>query len=121
MTAFKSAYGEFMREMRANHADNVAKIEDELYNQIVDASVVATGAYRANHNRSTGAPDYFFDKTHTFGEAPPPPLPSNIKDLVFYIANGAPYANRLENGWSDRRPNGIYKIAFNSVKSRFRL
>jgi len=117
--SFKSQTGEFMIKLQRMHDENIAKVEDALYNEIVDNSPVQSGAYRANHNRTADVPDYFFDETRTAAESPPPELPAS---KVLYIANGAPYAKKIEDGYPHgQKPDGVYGVSYNSVKARFGL
>ena len=38
---------------------------------------------------------------------------------LVYIQNNKPYAERLENGWSDQAPQGIYGLTFNFISQKY--
>ena len=38
---------------------------------------------------------------------------------LIYIQNNQPYAERLENGWSDQAPQGIYKTTFTYISQKY--
>lgn len=116
---FKSDYGEFMAQVRTKHVENVGKVEDAVYAGVVNQTPEKSGALRANHNRTVGTPSFIFNPSKTHTTNPPPPI--NEKNLVAYVANGAPYANRVEHGWSKRRPKGMYRVTYQAVKARFKL
>ena len=117
--SFKADLDKFMKvEVITAHTENVEQVEDYVYNQVVAKSPVKSGAYRANHNRTSNSPDYSFSKSKTSGREP---APTGGKFPVFYVANGAPYAKRLEEGHSQQAPGGIYGLAANSAKAKFGL
>lgn len=39
---------------------------------------------------------------------------------VIYIANGLPYINRLENGWSGQAPAGMVRLTLDQIAAQFR-
>lgn len=96
----------------------VAAIEDYLYNFIISTSPVDTGAYRANHHRTADSPNFSFNPAKTSGKEPSPV--GNDGFRKFYIANGAPYAQALEDGHSEQGKH-IYANAFQSAKVKFGL
>lgn len=51
-------------------------------------------------------------------EVGPPPVEIGVDDVVTFV-NLLPYARRLERGYSDQAPNGIYEVASAIVKARF--
>lgn len=111
----------FVKDIAKVHAENTMKIEDYLYNFLLSNSPVDTGAYRANHNRSADKPDPSFNERVTF-KIEPQPLVKGYKSL--FITNGAPYAERLEEGWSDQAPDApggaIYGRALHSASVKFK-
>lgn len=115
--SFSSDAKGFISELAIKHAENVHNTEKALYSQIVLRSPVDTGAYRANHNRSADLPNFSFNKNKTSGTSSPPP---KSKNLVYYISNGAPYANGIEHGGSKQAGKGVYGVSANSIKARLR-
>lgn len=81
--------------------------------RIVLASPVDTGAFRGNWLSATGSADTRYntqDTTEKLGE-----MRATINGIalgeVFYFTNSLPYAERLENGWSQQAPAGVVKLA----------
>lgn len=93
-----------------------------LYRKIVARTPTLSGALRAGWNVSYDAPDYSFRDVRSKKEGMPV-IPAPSFDLVYdrnrawhlYIANGAPYSQRVENGWSQRAPQGMVRISVMEV------
>lgn len=87
------------------------KFAINCYNNVKTLSPVDTGRYRNAHHISVGAPSY----SETGGGV------ELILDIpkhtypIIYIQNNLPYALRLEHGWSQQAPTGVYGNAFNSA------
>lgn len=95
--------------------------------QVIIGSPVDEGAYKGNHRVSVNGVTYEFDpeKVDASGNSTLSEGLSQIGGIshpfgVTYIQNNAPYGERLENGWSDQAPQGVYGIAYNSTVERFR-
>ena len=117
--SFSQSLDDFVEiEVITKHQDNVEMVEDYVYNQIRAKSPVRDGVFKANHNRSSDAPDYSFDPDKTFSSEP---APTGGKFPVFFVANAAPYADELEHGHSMQAPNGVYGVTYTSAKARFGL
>jgi hypothetical protein len=94
-----------------------------LYRKIVERTPVLSGALRVNWNATYGTPDYSYtdvsgNKNRTSVRIPAPVFPLEYdpkKAWHIYIANGTPYAQRIENGWSDQAPVGMVKISIMEV------
>ncbi|AXX51827.1 HK97 gp10 family phage protein [Acinetobacter baumannii] len=82
---------------------------------LVNLSPVDTGAYRASHIVSVGSGDYGIRGPET---NPIQAVKIKLGNLV-YIQNNQPYAERLENGWSDQAPQGIYGLTFNFISQKY--
>lgn len=108
----------FTDEIKEKHRENTLAVEDYVYNQIRKNSPVLSGAYRSNHNRSIGSPDFSFDPNKT-SSSEPQPLGDDFDD--YFIANGAPYAGELETGHSDQAPGGVYGVSYDSARAKFGL
>jgi hypothetical protein len=108
----------FIPEVKSDHVDLVKEVEDFIYKRVVVRSPVRDGYFRANHNRSVNEPNYDFDENKTVGFQPQPPV--KFGESLF-IANGAPYAERLEHGWSDQRPEGVYGVAVIAAREKFKI
>ncbi|VCX09987.1 hypothetical protein BANRA_04032 [Acinetobacter baumannii] len=81
---------------------------------------VDTGAYRASHIVSIGSGDYGIrePETNPVNDAAIQAVKIKLGNLV-YIQNNQPYAERLENGWSDQAPQGIYGLTFNFISQKY--
>ena len=86
-----------------------------IFNTCVALSPVDTGAYRASWHISEGEPEYKWVGRQPRDSAPlPPPIAPKLSTKFyrkFYVTNGAPYAVRLEYGWSDQAPQGVMRQA----------
>ncbi len=119
MSKFGQSIKFFEDDVTKKHAETVRGIEDYVYNQLRAKSPVLSGAYRSNHNRTLGAPDYTFSKDKTSSEEPQPTPEGSFFNM--YISNGAPYAAAIEEGNSDKAPDGVYGLALQSAKAKYGL
>ena len=100
------------------------KITGEMLQQVVVRSPVDSGAFRQNHRVSIGSVDKSFDVNDTGNDA----LSKGIRTIqaggglgkIVYISNSLPYAEKLENGYSQQAPQGVYSLSFLSVVSKYR-
>lgn len=94
----------------------VKKISMELLSSVVLKSPVDTGRFRGNWNVELGKPSYITsDKVDKGGGATIEKGAGIIQATQFngatlYITNALPYANRLEDGYSNQAPNGMVRI-----------
>lgn len=89
-------------------------------------SPVWSGQFYNNHRIGIGAADKSVDLFATLDPLnPAPPLNvdsfnsiiSKIKvGVPVFISNSLDYASKLEEGWSYKTPDGIYKVAVNAVE-----
>lgn len=84
------------------------------------------GAFRANTIVSIGSPIYEFNE-NDIDKNGGPTIAKGARSIsglepftVVYITNSAPYAVRLENGWSSQAPMGIFGNAFNEVSEAYK-
>lgn len=90
-----------------------------LFDGFVQRSPVDTGSFRASWNISLGAPNLKTVNHQGYTTLPPPKFvfPKGFKlGMTIYIANGQPYAERLEYGWSQQAPTGVVRVTVASVK-----
>ncbi|KCX64952.1 hypothetical protein, partial [Acinetobacter baumannii] len=87
---------------------------------LVNLSPVDTGAYRASHIVSIGTADYGVREpsTNPIQDAAIQAVKFKLGNLI-YIQNNQPYAERLENGWSDQAPQGIYSTTFHYITQKY--
>ncbi len=86
-----------------------------IFDMAVSISPVDTGAYRASWFISEGQPEYKWVGRQPRNSSPlPPPIAPKLSTKFyrkFYVTNGAPYAVKLEYGWSGQAPQGILRQA----------
>ncbi|WP_407480268.1 HK97 gp10 family phage protein [Acinetobacter baumannii] len=100
--------------------DHVKHIVMDTVQSLVNLSPVDTGAYRASHIVSVGSGDYGIrePETNAINDAAIQAMKIKLGNLV-YIQNNQPYAERLENGWSDQAPQGIYGLTYNFISQKY--
>jgi hypothetical protein len=100
--------------------EKVKKITMDTVQSLVVSSPVDTGAYRSSHIVSIGSGDYGVREPSTIAvqDAAIQVVKFKLGSLV-YIQNNQPYAERLENGWSDQAPQGIYKTTFTYISQKY--
>lgn len=90
-----------------------------IFEYCVEHSPVDSGAYRASWNISEGSPEYKWvgRQPRNSRELDPPFAPklSTLFYRTFFVTNGAPYALRLEQGWSEQAPLGVVREALKWV------
>ena len=108
-----------------SEADTLTKkITGEMLQQVVVRSPVDTSAYRSNHRVSIGSVDTSSDVNDTSNDA----ITKGIRTIqaggglgkIVHISNSLPYAAKLENGYSQQAPQGVYSLSFLSVVSKYR-
>lgn len=94
--------------------DSVSAFQDvaiDLYAAIKEHTPVDTGRAYRNWNISTNHPDYSIDNANG--------TDINLKEFEkVFISNGLPYIQKLNNGYSDQRPNGIINPAIAKVRNQ---
>ena len=111
--------------------EKLRNIAADMLQGVIMASPVMDGAFRSNHrvtvNKTTNetvpsngnkAPKGTLDQ-QVFAEGAGQILQAKLGDNV-YIQNNLPYAVRLENGYSQQAPQGIYSLTFLSVASKYK-
>ena len=117
--SFQSDINDFIKvQVPKQHAEVVGNVEDYVYNFVVLKAPRASGAFQANHHRTEGKPNYSFDKNITSNREPSPVKDDGFKK--FFVANGAPYAKRLEEEWSTQGSH-MFAVAYSSAKSKYGL
>ena len=92
-----------------------------VLNNLQLLSPVDTGRYRANHIVSFGSPDMrYTENTGGMSLAFGAITGMIATELpVVYIQNNLPYAEPLENGWSNQAAGGIYSLAYESMVAAY--
>ncbi|EJB8538794.1 HK97 gp10 family phage protein [Acinetobacter baumannii] len=110
----------FSLEVSKAAEDHVKHIVMDTVQSLVNLSPVDTGAYRASHIVSVGSADYGVREpsTNAVQDAAIQAVKFKLGSLI-YIQNNQPYAERLENGWSDQAPQGIYSTTFTYITQKY--
>ena len=123
--SWKNKPTNFALEVLKNADDNLKKIVGETLQQVIVRSPVMDGEFRASHKVTLDSPQNSYEKgfdlsgSATLAEGLKVASTAKIGGLV-YIQSLSPYGTRLENGWSQQAPNGVYALAFQSVSSKYK-
>lgn len=114
-------------EKAKDHAELVArKITLELFSNVILKSPVDTGRFRANWNCSIGSSDKSTsaatDKegSGAIGRMRAEVTKFTLNGQSIFLSNSLPYAERLENGWSDQAPHGMVRLSVMEVQNHVR-
>lgn len=118
MSSLNQGFKTYLKSVQTAHKNRCLSAADYAYRRTQVISPVKSGAFKANMNRTITEPDFSFDKNKTSGEVPPVVSPRFFDN--YYIANGAPYAFRLEHGWSEQSPGGIFNVIANDLRNKYR-
>lgn len=110
----------FSFEVEKKAEDDVKKMIMDTVQSLVVSSPVDTGAYRSSHIVSIGSGDFGVrgPEINAVQDAAIQAVKFKLGNLV-YIQNNKPYAERLENGWSDQAPQGIYSTTFTYITQKY--
>ena len=115
----------FAIEVLKDADDHLKKIVGETLQQVVVRSPVMDGEFRASHKVTLDSPHNPYEKgfdlsgSPTLAEGLKVASTAKIGGLV-YIQTLSPYGTRLENGWSQQAPNGVYALSFRYVCEKYR-
>ena len=115
----------FALEVVKNADDHLKKIVGETLQQVITRSPVMDGEFRASHKVTLDSPQNAYEKGFdlsggaTLSEGLKVASTAKIGGLV-YIQTLSPYGTRLENGWSQQAPNGVYALSYQSVASKYK-
>ena len=115
----------FALDVVKNADDHLKKIVGETLQQVIVRSPVMDGEFRASHKVTLDRPQNAYEKGFdlsggvTLAEGLKVASTAKIGGLV-YIQSLSPYGTRLENGWSQQAPNGVFALAFQSVSSKYK-
>ena len=121
--AWKNKPTNFALEVVKNADDHLKKIVGETLQQVIVRSPVMDGEFRASHKVTLDRPQNAYEKGFdlsggaTLAEGLKVASTAKIGGLV-YIQTLSPYGTRLENGWSQQAPNGVYALSYQSVASK---
>ncbi|OTG95061.1 hypothetical protein B9T24_09910 [Acinetobacter sp. ANC 4654] len=110
-----------LRDVDTHHK----KIIGEVIQQVIVRSPVMDGEFRASHKVTLDSPQNTYEKGFdlsggtTLAEGLKVASTAKIGGLV-YVQTLSPYGTRLENGWSQQAPNGVYALSYQSVASKYK-
>ena len=109
---FRSRMGEAVQQ-------KAERVTQTLVDRFIDRSPVRTGNYRAAWNVSEGQPVFKYVLDGSLGAVLPKPK-FNVKAKsqfpVFFITNGQPYAQVIENGSSAQAPYGVVRVTIAGMR-----
>lgn len=123
--AWKNKPTNFALDVLKTADDHLKKIVGETLQQVVTRSPVMDGEFRASHKVTLDSPQNSYEKGYdlsgnkTLQEGLKVASTAKIGGLV-YIQTLSPYGTRLENGWSQQAPNGVYALSFRYVCEKYR-
>lgn len=115
----------FALDVVKNADDHLKKIVGETLQQVIVRSPVMDGEFRASHKVTLDRPQNAYEKGFdlsggaTLAEGLKVASTVKIGGLV-YVQTLSPYGTRLENGWSQQAPNGVYALSYQSVASKYK-
>lgn len=93
----------------------------DVSNQPILMSPVDEGTFRANWLAAIGSADYSYDKGKTNITESQGRLTATLfrftSDADFYFTNSMPYAQKLEDGYSEFAPSGMVRVTINDFPS----
>lgn len=125
MWSGKSLTG-FGADVEKQLGDGVKEIAAFGLSKVIQRSPVDEGSYRAGNRITIDDNEQPFDpdKTDKSGNATLNEGASvleaiNTPFVRVTIYNPAPYARRIEDGWSGQAPSGVYALAYNDMRERY--
>ena len=121
---WKNKPSNFALEVLKNADDHLKKIVGETLQQVIVRSPVMDGEFRASHKVTLDSPQNSYEKDFdlsggaTLAEGLKVASTAKIGGLV-YIQSLSPYGTRLENGWSQQAPFGVFALSFQSVVNKY--
>jgi hypothetical protein len=122
---WKNKPSDFAAHIIKGADQHVKNIVGETLQQVVVRSPVMDGEFRASHKVTLDSPDTTYEKSidasgaNTIAEGLKVAATAKIGGLV-YVQSNSPYGTRLENGWSQQAPNGVYALSFRYVCEKYR-
>ena len=124
---WKNAPNKFSLDVIKTFDEKTKKTLGYGHQLLVVGAAVDTGAFRASMIFSADKPVSYFNKSDVdkSGSETISAAGASISSLkttvgrVFYLQSNAPYGPRLENGWSEQQPTGLFARTTISMKHKF--
>lgn len=111
----------FRSDIEAELSKQSRAIGLQMLTGVVERSPVDEGRFRANNVLSVDSADLSqSDATDKNGSSTISAGAGTLSQArnpyqIIYIQNNLPYAERLENGYSDQAPAGVYQVTFDAI------
>lgn len=117
MSTFALDLRRFAKKAGDNAEKVVKSVALDVTYSVIDMSPVDTGRFKNNWNLSASSIDRSTNNTgDSKGRATSAILSYNIGETI-YISNSLPYAQRLEDGYSQQAPIGMVKVTLTKYQS----
>ena len=124
---WKNSPSQFGIQMLKDADTFTKKVTGEMLQQVVVRSPVDTGQYRNSHRVSVDSDDFSVEVVGS-DKGGNGTIQKGIATIqsngglgrIVKIQNNQKYALRLENGWSQQAPLGVYSLSFMSVVNKYR-
>ena len=115
MASFEQQLTEIEQRIERRVSQAVRKIALDVFTGVIQMSPVDTGRFRGNWQVATGqAPSGTVEMTDPSGATVTAQVAGEIEGMepgdVIYLVNNLPYAQRLEDGWSQQAPGGMVAL-----------
>jgi len=116
MTEFGDQVAKWTNKTRNKLDLGLRKVTLEMFSEVILMSPVDTGLFRSNWLPSIGRPEAgTVDIADPSGSVSIGRVQGMVQGVeggtVVYLVNNLPYAERLENGWSNQAPQGMVALA----------
>lgn len=109
-----------MKGFRGSVMRKAEEVTQRVYDGVTARSPVFTGQFRASWNISQGVPNL---STIDFGGEKGSPIglkrqiaKATTEVPIFYVSNGKPYGQKLENGSSNQAPLGVVRVTLAGIQ-----
>ena len=115
MASFEQQLTEIEQRIERRVSQAVRKIALDVFTGVIQMSPVDTGRFRGNWQVATGqAPSGTVEMTDPSGATVTAQVAGEVEGMepgdVIYLVNNLPYAQRLEDGWSQQAPGGMVAL-----------
>ena len=115
MPSFEQQLRRIEEDILRRQSQVVRKITMDVFNNVIQMSPVETGRFRGNWQVATGAaPTGTVDLEDPSGNTVTAQVAGEVQGMepgdVVYLVNNLPYAQRLEDGWSQQAPGGMVAL-----------
>lgn len=122
----KNPPSNFIHTVNDDAVSLVVNIVKDAYPYLVLGTPVMDGTARGNYRVSINLPDFGFsnamqDVSGTSAINKGVAYVANNFKLgdVIYLQNNLPYIRRLENGWSQQAPKGMFKLTMQYIRGKY--